>query len=62
MRAWQKIEYSFYRIVVYPRKERERKERKEREEERKEQTKKGMLVNAGVESSEGPVASLSRAP
>ena len=31
MRAWQKIEYSFYRIVVYPRKERERKERKERE-------------------------------
>ena len=43
MRAWQKIEYSFYRIVVYPRKERERKERKEREEERKEQTKKGMF-------------------
>ena len=33
MRAWQKIEYSFYRIVVYPRKERGRKERKEGEEE-----------------------------
>lgn len=49
MRAWQKIEYSFYRIVVYPRKERGRKERKEGEEERKKQTKKDMFKTSKKE-------------
>ena len=39
MRAWQKTEYSFYRIVVYPRKERGKKGRRERRKERSKQRK-----------------------
>lgn len=49
MRAWQKIEYSFNRIAVYPTKERGRKERKEGKEERKEQRKKGMFKTSKKE-------------